>query len=827
MHPERLHIVVVLLFVLVLLGSTAMFGQTPAEQAGNTDATYQALRNITVGGEALVAENTVLKREFATFTFKNGTFYFLAAVNGKVTGAVFIGEGSLALAPEAQQEKRSLSYLTKGQPFNETFNTVVFRFTDGTYDELKKSWPPARDTSERGRAAKAIADNLEALRNNGMTRYNISARILQDLLATTPGGFFAAFLHGKNYIDRETFIVDPQGVRMYGLEPEEVAFVTYDENKFGYWAVSHLASEYASGVAKGSQFNAPIDVQSQKLEVEMQKNAELHGTAITTFTAARDGIRVAPFSIFRHFKVQSVTDESGNALPYVYEQVSFTENDSDDSDNFNVILPKPLAIGEKFTIKTVYGGKDAVSNEGGGNYYPIARTDWFPYARKGDYADYEMTFRIPKGMKIAVTGTLLDQKTEGNNEVSHWKTEVPIGVAGFNFGKFKSVESKLKDGFAIQSYANEVQPDSVQALLRAANGDDQISMKNHSTGAALGTMDTTTMMKKPLAEAEASVQLYSDYFGPLSYKRLSMTQQTACNFGQAWPGLVWLPICSYFDSTVRHQLGADDTRQPYWNVVAAHEVSHQWWGHTVGWASYRDQWMSEGFAQESASMFLRAFYTKDIDLYQRFWRVQQENLSQKNRFGFRPIEVGPVTMGYRVNSTRTGNVYTDVAYGKGGFILHMIHMMMWDNKTGDQNFKAMMQDFVSAYRNRPASTEDFKAMVEKHMTPQMDLDGNRKMDWFFNEYIYGIELPTYNFTYNITNDANGPVIDFKLTQSNVSDNFKMLVPIYIEFPDGRVGRLGSATLTGNNTLQQKIPVGKNLAPKKLMINYYLDVLSGM
>jgi hypothetical protein len=27
----------------------------------------------------------------------------------------------------------------------------------------------------------------------------------------------------------------------------------------------------------------------------------------------------------------------------------------------------------------------------------------------------------------------------------------------------------------------------------------------------------------------------------------------------------------------------------------------------------------------------------------------------------------------------------------------------------------------------------------------MDLDGNQKMDWFFNQYVYGTDLPTYHF----------------------------------------------------------------------------------
>ena len=338
-------------------------------------------------------------------------------------------------------------------------------------------------------------------------------------------------------------------------------------------------------------------------------------------------------------------------------------------------------------------------------------------------------------------------------------------------------------------------------------------------------MDTTSLMKKPLAEAELAMPLYTDYFGPISYTRLSITQQTACNYGQAWPGLVWLPICSFFDTTVRHQLKVDDTRQPYWNIVAPHEIAHQWWGHTVGWASYRDQWMSEGFAQFSAALFAQTFYTNDKDLYFRIWKTQQNSLQEKNEFGFRPIDAGPLTMGYRVDSSRTGDNYNALIYGKGSFVLHMLRMMMWDRRTGDESFKATMRDFVKTYLNRPASTEDFKAVVEKHMTPLMDIDHNHKMDWFFNEWVYGTELPRYEFSSSVSQDGDGSTLNLKLAQSNVSPQFKMLVPIYMERQDGSISRLGSATIIGNSMVEQKLPFGKGQAPKRLMINYYYDVLS--
>jgi aminopeptidase N len=139
--------------------------------------------------------------------------------------------------------------------------------------------------------------------------------------------------------------------------------------------------------------------------------------------------------------------------------------------------------------------------------------------------------------------------------------------------------------FQIEAYANEELPDRLQGLqYRGVN--------------------TTGLLQKSMAEAELAIRLYSDYFGPLPYKRLAVTQQTADNYGQAWPALVWLPISYFFDTTIRHQLGYNAPRG-YFKVVEPHEVAHQWWGHTVTWPSYRDQWMSEGFAEFSASLFRR------------------------------------------------------------------------------------------------------------------------------------------------------------------------------------------------------------------------------
>src|ERR1700730_3123795 len=120
--------------------------------------------------------------------------------------------------------------------------------------------------------------------------------------------------------------------------------------------------------------------------------------------------------------------------------------------------------------------------------------------------------------------------------------------------------------------------------------------------------------------------------------------------------------------------------------VGPHEIAHQWWGNTVGWISYRDQWMGEGFAEFSASLFLQTFF-KD-NSFDKFWEMEHKLLVEKDKEGFRAIDVGPATLGYRLAATRAGfSVPRRLIYPKGAYILNMIRMMMWNNDTQDADFK--------------------------------------------------------------------------------------------------------------------------------------------
>jgi hypothetical protein len=778
-----------------------------AQRPVNSNASYQQLRGLLPGGEVIAVNNLELHRDAAIFTFRHGDFAFYGEVNGKVTGAVFKGEGHLHITPPTAQERHNLSVLNHAEEFDEEFDKVVLRFTDATAAELRKG------SVGKGEPDPAYAKDAEGLHEYARHKLhdNLDLRLLQDVLSPASGGYFLAYIHGQKNAHL-VFVLDPHGVS--GLAPEEVALLGWNgrDEAVTYPLAFHRAAEYANGTASGNEHNAAYRITNENLDVSIEKSGFLSSLATVDVRAEQDGVTVIPFDLhsnrYSSLNVSRVETGKGEALDFVQEK-------KEDDPDFGVVLAQPLKKGESATLKITYGGKDVVFNEGSGNYYPTAREDWYPNSGQGfgDYANYRMLFHVPKGLQLIATGTKVSESTDGKITTSEWKTDVPLPVAGFSLGEFVNKEAKIGNSLGseltIDAYANTEPPDFIAKYANEG----------------LGTLSTVPMLATELKQGEVAAQIYTNYFGQLPFPHITLTQQSACDYGQSWPMLVYLPICGFFDDTQRHFLLGSDWYDIYWKTVTPHEVAHQWWGQTVGFRSYRDQWMSEGFADESSTIYLQA--TQQMDEFFEFWKQQRKLITEKNQFGFRPIDVGPVTMGTRLSSPKAGwNIYQDLVYPKGAYILHMVRMMMWTPKDGDSRFKATMQDFAHSYKLQAATTEDFKAMVEKHMSPQMDLDGNHRMDWFFNQYVYGTDLPTYHFEGQTTQNGDATSLHIKLTQSGVSPNFKMPVPLYLELAGGKVIRMGAINITGDKTVEQTVQLPKLPAPvKRVAINYYYDVLS--
>jgi hypothetical protein len=89
----------------------------------------------------------------------------------------------------------------------------------------------------------------------------------------------------------------------------------------------------------------------------------------------------------------------------------------------------------------------------------------------------------------------------------------------------------------------------------------------------------------------------------------------------------------------------------------------------------------------------------------------------------------------------------------------------------------------------------------------------------FNQWVYGTEVPNYKFEYQLGADG---VLSGKITQGGVSDNFIMLVPVYVDMGKGWA-KLGSATMIGNTSIELK-NIKLPGTPKRVAICALNDVL---
>jgi hypothetical protein len=795
-----------------------------------TDPVYNQLRDIGFSGEMAVVSDLALKRDAGTFQLRQGTLYFFSPVMNRVTGAVFVGEGRFQLRPPTQIERDVLRHLLtdaedKAQ-IDEPFDQLILYFTDNTYEELKNKvkMQPGQAPSD---VAGKFKDHQKVLRRQ--LRQTIEIRLLSDLYnpqrspgqangGSAYGGSFTSFIKGKKH-DKLIFGIDPLGF-VSGLGPEEVGLLSYGESDGGLWSLFHRQEEYARQTASSDEDHREYDITHHRIEAVIDRGEQLTASATVTFTPRMPGLRVVPFSLFSRLEVGRVLNEMGEAVPFV--QAHHEEGGA-----FAVIFPEPLAQ-QAHSVTIEYRGPEAVKDSGGGNFILLPRSTWYPNNWQTDFGDratFDMTFRTPRNLTMIATARKVREWQEEKYTASQWVSEFPLTVAGFNYGEFRTQQQNEK-GFDIAVYTNRSEPDELKAIQHAA---EQLQREGISIDAPLGNLSTAGLAKSALAEAINSIRIFNQYFGANPYTGLVMSQQPAGFFGQSWPMLVYMPYTAFLDATQRHALGLGrGFTEQFTDIVGPHEVAHQWWGHLVVWKTYHDQWLSEGFAEFSAALYLLMAYNPDPQKrYKRFldfWRDRRKDVVEKkllgaNRTLMQPNSVGPLWLGGRLDNARTGGASRWVIYSKGAFVLHMLRMMMRQ----DERFIPMMRDFVQTHLHQAASTEDFKRIVEKHMTPEMDLERNGRMDWFFTQWVYGTDLPHYKAEYSFgTGEGGQTLLKLKITQSNVSDNFRMLIPIYLDYGKDQIARLGTATLIGNSSASHDIPLQKK--PRRVMLCANEDVL---
>jgi hypothetical protein len=745
---------VAILFAAFVLLAPVCFAQT--NLSNDEKSFYDQIRAFSLGGGSATVSGLVLNRDRAQMTF-TGTFYFATPIEGHVTGAVFVGDGKFsAQVPPSDFEKENVRRLLHADAVESDFNTAVLRFSDDTFEQLGQKPAPSQADANTQKLAKDL--EMRVLKETGA---NLSARIASSILNNEkPGFFYANFDGGKR--GRFGLVLDYQTrlpVANFGLNAGEKGLVyTYQSDTYNteIWLAFYGLDDYQHGNVAYSDMNNQLDATHYNLDVDVRDNKK----AVRLLASVQAQTKVANLRAVSFSIGESLGEFESERLKKNLrlqkaklgdQELAFAQEDWEGG--FTVFLPAAQANGSKLDLQLLLEGDFLEDPDFPCDcHYPRSTTDWYPRHGYLDRATFDLTFHHKKTLRIASIGKRLSEEQDPELKdimVTKYELHSPVAIVTFALAPFERHSQMVK-------------------FEKGGLGDPIPLEFNSLSGSVLAIKEDFIM-----AEMDNALRYFTTLFGKYPYPVFGGAFHPY-RFGQGFPTLLMIP-------------NADRANKHTYSFIA-HETAHQWWGDIVTWRSYRDQWLSEGFAEYSGILYtgLRAGPDARDELIDEARDALTKPPRTLNGMGKGKLyEVGPIILGHRLNTSKTLGAYQTLIYAKGALVLRMLHFLFTDPTTGEgEPFFVMMRDFVDQNRDGLASTDDFRRIANAHFvkTPIARSYGLQNLDWFFREWVYQSDLPSYRLEYHFEDQPDGKVlIKGNVIQENAPDNWFMVLPLALTF----------------------------------------------
>src|SRR5437762_4193795 len=428
-------------------------GQNPQTQSGAVAASpavseaitlYRHLRTVGLDTSKIYKiRDAEFDLEDMHFSLKEGTIAFLQPVAGHVTGAMFTGEGEVLLVPPDQGERASLALFTKSAVLEENFQSAYLRFFDDRLvKDLEAYLRPPDEANAFGTQWGPIVKNLAE---------SDALRLLTLFTNEAQGNRPPQFLHARvSSRQRGTFdlIFDSEA-------PEQInaGQVSYTASGTFYdsWLSFVIRSKRQREQTERRSKEDPVVIPTLTIKVGVHPPDSLDAVAEVTLLPKQPGLRTLIFELSRYLRVSSIM-LGGKPLAFIQnEALAGTELARRGNDVVAVIFPEGLPQGKNVQVTFTYAGS-VISDAGGGLLRVGARGTWYPSFGL-QMSDFELEFRCPQEWTLLATGRQQSVRSENGEQVSHWKTERPIPVAGFNLGHY--VQERAPAGASVvESYAS-------------------------------------------------------------------------------------------------------------------------------------------------------------------------------------------------------------------------------------------------------------------------------------------------------------------------------------------------------------------------------------
>ncbi|MEW2030124.1 M1 family metallopeptidase [Streptomyces roseifaciens] len=143
----------------------------------------------------------------------------------------------------------------------------------------------------------------------------------------------------------------------------------------------------------------------------------------------------------------------------------------------------------------------------------------------------------------------------------------------------------------------------------------------------------------------------------------------------------------------------DDIPSWYLESIMVHELAHQWFGDSVSPHSWSDLWLNEGHATWYESLYAEHKGGRTLDVRMR---AAYEHSDAWRADGGPPALPKPPDPGKRTS------IFRPVVYDGGALVLYALRQ-----KIGAAAFDRLEREWISAYRDASATTEDFTAVASQ------------------------------------------------------------------------------------------------------------------
>ncbi len=651
------------------------------------------------------------------------------------TGLIVIGEGRLLFTPSSETERHQLELRFKAPQLEDRVDSAYLRFSPSFFRSNIRI-EDERPFDQQSEAGRARANQAYTLFSAGYT------------------GSFTV----ENSLTGQPMTFLPQGEQVvFELKARKAGDLTYIFSPFSEDEI-HLAGRnpdriinlYSPGAEGGDlkrmfvSFGEKIDVLGYQIDVDCQPEKKyLSARARLDFTARLDDVDSLKLYLHPDLDILRVKDQDGRGL--------FTTQDKSRGLLY-VYLLTPLAKGTTGWIEVLYRGvldpptptSDALAAAQLGTTITLVgprfetllysqSAHWYPSPTEDDFFLAKVRVVVPPGFTCVGNGPAVETGIVDNlrrvtalDKVGHpffgFETKTPVKYLSFLVGRLSPIGNG--DSFG---------PVPVEAFYAS---------------------DIRLPRRTLLEESRSVLQALSAWFGPYPFEKLTVIQRQWPTAGGHSPAsfVVFNELPRGADGTFALEAETPVSLGRFRVGYLAHEIAHQWWGQGVTWATYRDQWLSEGLAQFAAALYLRDKVGEGV--YRGILRKFARWTSKKSRFG-------PVTLGTRL-SHLDFDAYQAIVYDKGALTMSMLLDLV-----GEEAFFRGLRTFFSRHLGQAARTSDLvKAMGEA---------AGRNLKPFFDRWLGSHLLPEVRVAHSVQTAEGRTVLRFNVTQTGPAFVFPLWV----------------------------------------------------